>query len=413
MRTRNFGRKGRRGAALLFATVIAVAIAGMCMALLFMNLGTSKLRVSSRSEQRSFYAAEAGLSDAYVQLTSGLLVVDPGASATIGDEDAPLEFGDATYWAEVEGIDSRTWSVVSTGSDGRTVERVQLIVGEAPSGIFQFAAFGDEGVVLDSNSFIDSYDSALGTYEEQVKAGNDFAKENGDVGSNADIDLGSNTEIHGDATPGPGHVVYDDAPGAYVSGSTDPAAEEFELIEIVPPVVASSGTHAGGSLTLGPGQVHFDKVTMSGGTTLKLVGPCEFVVDDLLLKSGASLVFDTSGGMVDVYGTGNFVLNSNSDVITQSNSALDVTLLLSADNMYKTPPDKIELSSNSEFVGAIYAPKAKVSLGSNFNIYGSVMCGFLDLSSNGEIHYDEALMYDGFGSSDEYETMLWRPVALD
>ena len=81
--------------------------------------------------------------------------------------------------------------------------------------------------------------------------------------------------------------------------------------------------------------------------------------------------------------------------------------------MDKVPADKISLSSNSEFVGAIYAPKAKVSLGSNFNIYGSVMCGFLDLSSNGQIHYDEALMYDGFGTTGDFEAMLWRPLALN
>jgi hypothetical protein len=270
------------------------------------------------------------------------------------------------------------------------------------------------GVLLDSNSFIDSYDSALGDYASQVKAGNDFANENGDVGSNADIKLASNSEVHGDATPGPGHQVFDSAPGAFVSGSTDPAEEEFELIEIEPPVIASSGTFASGiGLTVGPGLVHYDKITMSGGTALKVVGPCTFVVDDLLLKSGASLVFDTSDGEVDVYGTGNFVLSSNTTVVTPSDSAVDVTLLLSANNMTKTPADKISLASNSQFVGAIYAPKAEVSLGSNFNIYGSVMCGFLDLSSNGEIHYDEALMYDGFGSTGEFASMLWRPIALD
>ena len=91
--------------------------------------------------------------------------------------------------------------------------------------------------------------------------------------------------------------------------------------------------------------------------------------------------------------------------------ALDVTLLLSGNNTTAVPPDRIQLSSNSEFIGAIYAPNAEFSLGSNFIIYGSIICDFLDLSSNGEIHFDEALLYDGFGSTDEYEPTLWRPLS--
>jgi hypothetical protein len=159
---------------------------------------------------------------------------------------------------------------------------------------------------------------------------------------------------------------------------------------------------------LGPGVVHYSAITMKGGTKLTIVGPATVVVDDLLLKSGAELLFETTGGPVELYGTGNFVLQSNSTVVTPSDSALDVTLLLSGNNMTATPPAKVELSSNSQFVGAIYAPKVDYVLGSNFDIYGSIICGFLDLSSNGEIHFDEALLYDGWGSTDEFEAELWR-----
>jgi hypothetical protein len=95
-------------------------------------------------------------------------------------------------------------------------------------------------------------------------------------------------------------------------------------------------------------------------------------------------------------------------VHTLSDSALDVTLLLDGNNMDGRPPDKVQLGANADFIGAIYAPNAEFSLASNFTIYGSIMCRFLDLSSFGEIHFDEALMYDGWGSSDEYEPVLWH-----
>ena len=407
-------RAARRGAALLYATLVAVAIAGMCVALLTVNLATNKSRVQSRTAERAFYAAEAGLSDAFVQLTEGVTPW-PEEATSLGSEDSPSAFGKSSYWVDVEPLDSRTYALTSTGVDGTLRERLLLVLGEAPSGFFQYAAFGAEGVVLDSNAFIDSYDSAQGSYESQVKAGNEFAKENGHVGSNADIVLKSNTEVHGDAIPGPGHVVDDTAPGAYVSGSTDPAEEEFELVPIVPPPAASLGSHAGASdLVVGPGvSVHYSSITMQGGKKLTIVGPATLVVDDFLLKSNSELVFETSGGPVELYATGDFVLQSNSTVTTETNSALDVTLLLAGDNMTGVPPAKVQLGSNSQFVGAIYAPNAKFSLGSNFDVYGSIMCGFLDLSSNGEIHYDEALMYDGWGSSDVFETRLWRRLPPD
>jgi len=403
--------KSRRGAALLYATLISVAIAGMCLALLMTNLGTEKARVQSQNEQRAFYAAEAGLSDVYMQLTEGVVECPEAGPLGFGTAEVPLALGSASYFVEVNALDSHSYSLTSTGLDGLSRERLELVLAEAPSGFFQYAAFGADGVVLDSNAFVDSYDSALGSYDSQVQGGNEFAKENGHVGSNKDILLKANTEIHGDAHPGPGHVVNDSAPGTYVSGSMEPADEELPFPPIEVPSLPSLGTYtASSNLTVGPGKVHYSSLTMKGGTKFKIVGPATVVLDKFTLKANSTLQFDTTNGPVEVYGTGDFVLASNSTVLTPTSSAVDVTLLLSGDNMKKTAPATVQLSSNAQFVGAIYAPKVKFTLGSNFDIYGSIMCGFLDLSSNGEIHFDEALLYDGWGSTDEFEAQLWHKL---
>jgi hypothetical protein len=76
--------------------------------------------------------------------------------------------------------------------------------------------------------------------------------------------------------------------------------------------------------------------------------------------------------------------------------------------MTASPADRVELGANSEFIGAIYAPNAEFKLASNFNIYGSIMCGRLHLSSYGEIHFDEALLYDGWGATEELESVYWH-----
>jgi hypothetical protein len=409
IRAKRASRTRRSGVALIYALVASVAVAGMCMALLAMNLGTSKQRVQVQGQQRSFHAAEAGLSDAFMQVDEGLIELPENEAVSVGSSDAPVAFGDASYWVDIARIDTRSYGLTSNGRDGAMRERLQLVLSAQASGFFQWSAYGAAGVVLDSNSFIDSYDSALGSYVDQVQGGNEFALENGHVGSNADILLGSNTEIHGDARPGATGIVDDSRPGAYVSGTTDPSDEPFEMPPIDVPVIPSSGTIPGtANITVGPGEIHYDRITMNGGTTITVIGPATLVVDDLLMKANSTIVFDAAAGPIEVHGTGDFELLSNSTVVSMADTALGVTLLLSGNNQSGSPPDRIDLAANAEFIGAIYAPNAEFSLGSNFNIFGSIICDFLDLSSNGMIHFDEALLYDGWGASDDYEPSLWR-----
>jgi hypothetical protein len=402
----------RRGSALLYAMILMVGLAGMCAALLAVTLRTGGAREDSRTSQRALYAAEAGLSDLFVQLTDGKLAVPAGQVLEFGSADAPIPLGPSAYYATVAALDPRTFAVDSTGVDGLESQRLQLVLGKEATGFFQFAAFGSKGVVLDSNSFVDSYDSAYGTYASQVKGGNDFAKENGDIGSNADIDMKSNTVVHGDVTPGVTGQVNFLGPNIEISGSTEPLEQPFPMPPIEWPAASSTASLVGTTdITLGPGVVAYKDVLMKGGSKLTLKGPVTFVVEDFQMLSNSALVFDPSGGQIELYAKHDFVLESNADVKSLSDSALDVTLFLGGDNMgtKKSPgPDKVELGANAHFVGAIYAPNAQFKLASNFDIFGSIICGFLDLSSFGTIHFDEALLYDGHGSSGELETKLWR-----
>jgi hypothetical protein len=180
---------------------------------------------------------------------------------------------------------------------------------------------------------------------------------------------------------------------------------------VVPPVASSGSMVATADMTVGPGDVRYDSFLMKGGNKLTIVGPARLIATDFTMKSNTDLVFDTTGGEIELYSTRNFVLESNSRVTTMSDSALDVTLFLDGNNLTKKPGDSLQLGSNADFIGAIYAPNAQFSLASNFNIYGSLMCGRLDLSSFGEIHFDEALLYDGYGATGELEVQYWGPLA--
>jgi hypothetical protein len=406
-------RNNRCGSALVATIVLAIVLAGLCAALLAATLSNEKGQVEAGTRQHAFYAAEAGLSDAFMRVSAGSLAPLDGQVLELGDAAAPVALGTSGYWVEISKAeeDPRGFLLVSTGIDGSVEARLKQIVSKKPTGFFQFAAFGSQGVLLNSNAFVDSYDSAYGPYQSQVQGGNAFARENGDVGSNGDIRLRANTTIHGDCNPGPGHHVDDSAPNIFVSGNRDPLLQPIAMPEIDVPVIASSGSIAGNSnVSAGPGDVHYTSVVMNGGTTLTIHGPARFVVDDIRMRSNSNLVFDTSGGPIQLYSSGDFNLESNSSVTTNSNSALGVQLFLSGDNMSPGHSDTIQLGSNSSFIGAIYAPHASFTLASNFDIYGSIMAGYLDLSSFGKIHFDEALLYDGYGATGELESRLWRPL---
>lgn len=393
----------RRGSAMLIALIAAVMMAGLCAALLAMNLSTERARDTGRRDQSSFYAAEAGLSESYARLMADNTWAPPAGVQDLGP---------TTYAVAVTNPDPRTMVLESTGTDGMSETRLQLVLSKEATGFFQFAAFGADGVTLDANAFIDSYDSAYGSYASQIQGGNAFARENGDIGSNADINLRSNTEVHGDASPGPGHQVNHLGPNSIVTGSEAPLKDPFLLPPIVvPPVTSSGNVVASTSMTVGPGDVRYDSFLMKGGNKLTIVGPARLIAQDFTMKSNTDLVFDTTNGEIELYSTRNFVLESNSKVTTMSDSALDVTLFLDGNNLTKKPVDSLQLGANADFIGAIYAPNAEFSLASNFNIYGSLMCGRLDLSSFGEIHFDEALLYDGYGASGELEVKYWGPLA--
>ena len=402
--------EARRGSTLVIALLGAIVLAGLAFGLVANGLGTERVREEHKSGLRAFYAAEAGLSDAWVQMSSGLIDPDDDLPATIGTAEDPMTLGPMSYWVEIEQVGQRSYALRSTGTNDGYQERLELMLSSQPTGFFRYACFGSEGVVLESNALIDSFDSTLGTYESQLDKESGFARENGDVGSNEDILLRSNTEVHGDCNPGPEGVVDDSAPGTYISGSTEPAKELFVLPPIEVPAIASSGSRtSNANLVLGPGEVHLTSLTMMGGTTLRIMGPATVVLDDLVLKSGASIVFDSAGGEIDLYGTGDFVLESNTNMTTLSDSAVDVTILLSGSNM-GGKRDRLELSSNADFIGAIYAPDFTYKLRSNFDVYGSIICRQLTLSSNGEIHFDEALLYDDDGDEVNYDVVMWREL---
>ena len=389
----------RRGAVLLYSAMLSVGIGTLAMSLLAVGMGQQREQESAEHELRSFYVAEAGINEAYLDMMGG-------GTGELGSENAPIAQGPHAYWVTATDLGGQT-SLVATGSANGHETRVELVVQTSQSSVFDFAAFGDDGVLVNSNAMTDSYDPGAGSYASQVSGSH--AGTAGDIGSNIDITLDANTEVWGDAAPGPTGVVDNSAPGANISGSTSSSPSSISLPAIIVPSFPSSGSiNTNSNPTIGPGDVAYSSITMKANGLLTIVGPARVVVDDFTLRSNSDLIIDSASGPVEIFVTNTFDLRSNSTVTTTGTSAADLSLNLTADNWGAGDSGAtIAFNSNGEFHGTVYAPNAYLTIDSNFEVYGSIVGDFIELSSNTQIHYDETLA-GGVMSGTPTGVALWR-----
>ena len=407
------GRECERGSAIVTVTIV-LAVALIALAAFLQIVGSSHDRqIQQRDDLRKMYVAEAGLNEAYLAVEVSP-VEERVAAGTLGTEAEPRDLGNVDYWVEAEHLGMRVYALRGTSRDQLASERLELVVREIPDGFFRYAVFGDEGVTIETSAFVDSYDSTIGTYEDQYDGNTGHAGENGNVGSNVDIRLRTNTEIYGNANPGPDHQVIELGPNVTVTGSTQPATELVPMPPIDVPSVPTSGTAVvrRTRLVLGPGDSHYTRLETSTGGSIQIRGPARVVLDSFQLASGTDLILDTAGGPVEIYGTGDFVMRANSRLVTESGRPQDSAIFLTSNNIDGTPRHTVDLSANSDYVGLIYAPNARIGIHAMFHIYGSVIARAVTLGSNSAIHYDVSLLFDDDNGDPIFEQVSWRPIGL-
>ncbi len=401
---RHRNQSSRRGSGIVLAALMIVILGGLATALVaFTGSGYLEQR-HSRDEMRSFYVAEAGLSEAFASLRAN------GIDA-LADYVDPQPYGKGTFEVAVtDGFDDPVLRfdrvrLVSLGAEGRERSRVLMVARRIPNGSHLHGVFGADGVTIESNSFIDSFNSMYGPYVP----GADHVSEYGSVGSNADITVEANVEIHGDVSPGPDGILDDNAPQTLITGSTEPADDLVEMPPIVvPPSPPTGPLNIAGPMVLTAGSHHFTSLTATSGSSLVIEGPSVVVVDSLVESSNAEILIDATSGPVTIYGTGDFDLRSNSIFRSIGSKARDVSIFLTTDT--SDPTKTVALNSNADFFGTIYAPNALLTVESNFRVFGAIKAQDIVLASNSQVHFDEDLLFDDFEGA-EFEQVSWRPVS--
>ena len=388
----------------------SVLIMSYFLVAIFLALGSATMvrsvteqRVTLRSQDRAnaFQVAEAGIEDALFQLRTG-------NTASI----ATTSFAQGSYTVSItqpQSLSSNQYLVQASGQVKgltRTVEAIARV--NAPS-VFQFALFGDDNVrikVTDNDDtgdndadeqdthrvVIDSYNSALGTYQSQTPGTANLGTNNtqdksvrlkanngeGSITVNGQVDVGAGMTTPSTAVEVTGNVTITGNPQVVSQSSA------FALPAVTPP------SACGG------------KQELKNGETLTLSeSGSPYCFDKLKLQDNASVVVQ---GNVVVY-VGELEVKHSS----QLNAAGKPTQLI----VEVTSNKKVKLQDNVLFVGGLYAPQSKAKIKDNVTVFGSIVATRIKAKNNAGIHYDQALSTTGPGSGGSGGTttlLSWREL---
>jgi hypothetical protein len=356
----------------------------------------------SFESQKSLWVAEAGIAHARKALSTDTWTdwTTSGSTKTrtftYGGQSTTVTVTASGSTTTISSLGTSTFGS-QTGSYPKTVQ----LTATRPSK-FKYAAFALHNFTVNSNAGSDSYDSRLGLYSATNKGNN------GDIGTNGTlITLNSNSFVKGDIAVGPGGVVQVNS-NVTVTGNVTTGINEAFGVETVPTAVSSLSSSGWYNLnsnetrSLAAGTYKFDGINANSNSTLNIGSSASdttilYVTGGMNLNSNSTI--NVTGKLI-IYINGDLNMNSNGIVHTDYNP-LNLLIYGTA-----STSQNININSNNNVYGAIYAPNATVSLNSNTDTYGAVVANYLNYNSNGDIHYDEALA--SIAGSGGYTFSNWR-----
>jgi hypothetical protein len=391
-------------AAMLALTGVAVLAAGV----LTTSLSMTREQSGDLDRLRARYAGEAAIAAALVDLQAG------GAGKPFVPI-APLTLAGVSSWAEFTPLGAGLFEANCGSRLGPTKLGVEVLVESKSQGLFQYGAFGEDGVWLASNAQVDSYNSELGPYSAVNGSGSSaWANDAASVGSNADIELSQNAKVWGELTPGPGGVATI-LGNAYATGGAYASPTPVVLPPVDVPSIASSGSLSlgvGASSTLAPGNYNFSSFQLGKNSQLTVQGPAELVCGNLQVLSGSALRIDSSAGPVRITVLDDFLVNSNTLIAPLDLDPKGLSFQLLSDNIIDpelvVDLDILDFDSNAKMYASVYAPNAAIEINSNFELFGAIMAKELGLDSNCKVHYDESLADLDLFSTTTFEVIGWK-----
>jgi cytoskeletal protein CcmA (bactofilin family) len=382
-----------RGIALITVMVLSTVLS-LGAASFFVKSSQEAGMIKDRIDStQALYAAEAAVEWAKYQLKNPDWWDEDGWT----DEVSLLGEGDNLATTQVDfSYDGVKGTIVATGNFGNEQRRIVLELAPDTSGSnrspFEKAVCSCNDLDITGNAATDSYSSSLGAYDAQPP------RDNGHIGSNGDIQLngnatirgnvegngslsgGSNNQITGDVTVGEDISNYNGSIGGTSNeyygfdGDVCPcsafgldaaiagAQNNNDNSQVDPRYLSGTDFSISGkkSTTLTAGTYYF--------TRFQITGQAKVNID------GEVIIYLDTGAEVSISGNG---------VSNSSDNAANLRI-------YTDTTSQVKITGNGDFSGAIFAPNSyQVKVSGNGDIYGAIVGNNVQLSGNGDIHYDE------------------------
>ncbi len=407
-----------KGVALFVSLLAGVVMLGLALPFLFKLTGQFRITERSHKGLTAMNLAEAGVERAIWEMNygdistwSGDLLKRSLALASVQTADG-LVVGNVEI--EIQNPASDNPFVTAKGIvpwlGGAALEKsVRVDLGHKTQSYFNFGIFGDEGFDLHGNAYTDSYNSALGPYDLQNPG------QKGDVGTNAthqwDVVLLNNTVVNGDATTGfesDPDLVIRLRNNARVTGDLKTLPEIKPLPPYSPPFLTQKGNfylnNDSPPVTITESGV-YTSFALGTNTKATISGDVKIYVNGDFFMDSNSILEIAPGSHVElILGNGVFSQSSNTQVNNLSHDPKNLAILGTED--FKT----MIWRSNSQFWGVMYIPEATIDYSANSDLFGSIVCNNISMSSNAGIHYDESLAsWDKYGTpSAKFQVVRWQ-----
>ena len=398
----------RKGIALFLSLIVIAVLTVLSTGAISHSISEARLTRRYSESVEAFWLAEAAVNRALKELRDNpsLLGVQGPYSLGRGQYSFTIQTvsGDPTQRKiTVDG------AVPSLASVDRVERNLEIMMDQEGNPLFSHAAFGKTLLTMTGNGETDSYDSREGPY------GGGEVNQDGDVGSNGTeegvVTLDGNATVNGDAETGPGGTVVINGEAEVTGDITDESNQDLPPV-VVPSSLTSlpdGGTYTVGgnnSVTITEGDYKFSKISVQGNGTLTLEGTVNIYLTDsesLDISSNGALVI-ADDAVVKIYTDGTVDIAGNGVV---NNTQLPQNFILYS--TYSGEGDGVKTAGNGVLFGALYAPDAKVKIAGNGDIYGSVVGNEVQITGNGDMHYDEALE-DADLSSPRFVVAIWKDL---
>ncbi len=400
--------KERKGVALLFVFFAITVLSILSSASLGRIASESGLALRQGRSTESFWLAEAGVQKGiYAVMNNDWADWD---TLTESSKSITETLGNGNFSVTVSGIGTNDILITSAGNVSGVQRSVEGALQRSSYPMFGYAAFGVNSIKMSGNGFTDSYDSSQGAYGgSNINSNGDVATDGETIGA---VALSGNAKVKGDAFTGEGGTVTTSGNAKVTGSSTGKIDIDMPDTEI-PSDLSSLGSSSNisvsgnGSQTLTGGNYKTGSISVSGNGTLYVSGTVRIYLtaETSLSTSGNGKIVVNSGGQLIMYTDGTVSISGNGIV----NNAVrpQNCLLYSA---YDGPGNGVTVSGNGDLKAAIYAPETDIKFSGNGNLYGSAVGKTVEVTGNGNIHYDESLAtLDTV--EDDYELTNWYELS--